>query len=156
MPRRYRPAKREIQPDIRYDSVLVEKFINRMMYGGKKSLARQIMYDAMDIIEARTKKPALEVFEEAIRNVKPSIEVKPRRVGGSTYQVPVEVPPYRQTSLAIRWLLASTRNRHERGMVDKLAAELMEAAQGAGAAVRKREETYRMAESNRAFAHLRW
>jgi len=156
MPRRYRPAKREIKPDIRYDSVLIEKFINRMMYGGKKSRARQIMYDAMDMVEARTKKPALEVFEEAIRNVKPSIEVKPRRVGGSTYQVPVEVPPYRQTSLAIRWLLASTRNRNERGMVNKLAAELMDAAQGAGAAVRKREETYRMAESNRAFAHLRW
>ena len=156
MPRRYRPAKRDIQPDIRYDSVLIEKFINRMMYGGKKSLARQIMYDAMDLIEARTKKPALEVFEEAIRNVKPSVEVKPRRVGGSTYQVPVEVPPYRQTSLAIRWLLGATRNRHERGMVNKLAAELVEAAQGAGAAVRKREEVYRMAESNRAFAHLRW
>ncbi len=156
MPRRYRPPKRDITPDIRYDSVLVEKFINRMMYGGKKSLARQIMYDAMDLIEARTKKPALEVFEEAMRNVKPSVEVKPRRVGGSTYQVPVEVPPYRQTSLGIRWLLASARNRHERGMVNKLAAELMDAAQGAGAAVRKREETYRMAESNRAFAHLRW
>jgi small subunit ribosomal protein S7 len=156
MPRRYRPPKREIKPDIRYDSVLVEKFINRMMYGGKKSLARQIMYDAFDLVEARTKKPALEVFEEAIRNVKPSVEVKPRRVGGSTYQVPVEVPPYRQTSLAIRWLLAATRNRNERGMVNKLAGELMEAAQGAGAAVRKREETYRMAESNRAFAHLRW
>jgi small subunit ribosomal protein S7 len=156
MPRRYRPPKREIEPDIQYGSVLVEKFINRMMYGGKKSTSRQIMYDAMDLIEARTKKPALEVFEEAVRNVKPSVEVKPRRVGGSTYQVPVEVPPYRQTSLAIRWMLAAARNRNERGMVNKLAGELMAAAEGSGAAVRKREETYRMAQANRAFAHLRW
>jgi small subunit ribosomal protein S7 len=156
MPRRYRPPKRKIEPDIQYGSVLVEKFINRMMYGGKKSTSRQIMYDAMDLIEARTKKPALEVFEEAVRNVKPSVEVKPRRVGGSTYQVPVEVPPYRQTSLAIRWMLAAARARNERGMVNKLAGELMAAAEGSGAAVRKREETYRMAQANRAFAHLRW
>ncbi|MGC9398990.1 MAG: 30S ribosomal protein S7 [Anaerolineae bacterium] len=156
MPRRYRPPKRDIPPDIRYNSVLVEKFINRMMYGGKKSLSRRIMYEAMDLVEARTKKPALEVFEEAIRNVKPSVEVKPRRVGGSTYQVPVEVPPYRQTSLAIRWMLAAARARNERGMVNKLTAEIMAAAEGVGAAVRKREETYRMAEANRAFAHLRW
>jgi small subunit ribosomal protein S7 len=156
MPRRYRPSKREVSPDIRYNSVLIEKFINRMMIGGKKSLARRIMYEALDLVEARTKKPGLEVFEEALRNVSPSIEVKPRRVGGSTYQVPVEVTPYRQTSLAIRWMLGAARARNERGMVNKLAAEVMDAAQGAGAAVRKREETHRMAEANRAFAHLRW
>ncbi|MFP4343536.1 MAG: 30S ribosomal protein S7 [Anaerolineales bacterium] len=156
MPRRYRPSKREIAPDVRYNSVLVQKFINRMMRGGKKSIARQTMYDAMELAEARMKKPALEIFESAIRNVSPPVEVKPRRVGGSTYQIPVEVTAYRQVSLAIRWLLEAARKRHGRGMVEKLAAELMDAAQGAGSAVKRREDTLKMAEANRAFAHLRW
>jgi small subunit ribosomal protein S7 len=156
MPRRNRPPKREITPDPRYDSVLVQKFINRMMYGGKKSTSRRIMYEAMDQVENRMNRPALEVFEDAMRNVMPPVEVKPRRVGGSTYQIPVEVPDYRQVSLAIRWLLAAARSRPGRGMASKLAAELMDASQGAGAAVRRREEVLRMAEANRAFAHLRW
>lgn len=156
MPRRYRPAKREIEPDIRYGSVLVEKFINRMMLGGKKNISRRIMYEALDMIEERTGKPALEVFEEALGNVMPSVEVQARRVGGSTYQVPTEVGDYRKRSLGIRWLLLAARKRGERGMSSKLAGELMDAANETGAAVKRREEVYRMAEANRAFAHLRW
>lgn len=156
MSRRSRAVRREVPPDIRYNSVLVQKFMNRMMRAGKKSVSQGLMYEAMEMIEARTKRPALEVFETAMRNVVPPIEVKPRRVGGSTYQVPVEVPQYRQVSLAIRWILAASKKRHGRGMAEKLAAELMDAAQGTGAAVKKREETLKMAEANRAFAHLRW
>ncbi|MDX9956021.1 MAG: 30S ribosomal protein S7 [Anaerolineae bacterium] len=156
MSRRSRAVRREVTPDIRYNSVLVQKFMNRMMRAGKKSISQQLMYEAMDEIEARMKRPALEVFETAMRNVAPPIEVKPRRVGGSTYQVPVEVPQYRQVSLAIRWLLAASQKRHGHGMAEKLAAELMDAAQGTGAAVKRREETLKMAEANRAFAHLRW
>lgn len=156
MPRRSIPPRREITPDIRYNSVLVQKFVNRMMGAGKKSIAQHIMYEAMGQMEARTKKPALEVFETAMRNVAPALEVKPRRVGGATYQIPVEVPEYRQVSLAIRWILAAAKKRPGRGMSDKLASELMEAAEGTGSAVKKREETHKMAEANRAFAHLRW
>lgn len=156
MSRRSRAIRREVAPDIRYDSVLVQKFMNRMMRAGKKSISQRLMYDAMETIEARTKRPALEVFETAMRNVVPPVEVKPRRVGGSTYQVPVEVPQYRQVSLAIRWILAASQKRNGRGMAEKLAAELMDAAQGTGAAVKRREETLKMAEANRAFAHLRW
>lgn len=156
MPRRNRPAKRNVAPDIRYSSVPVQKFINRMMHGGKKSTSRHIMYEALDTIEARMNKPAIEVFNEAMRNVKPQIEVRPRRVGGATYQIPVEVPERRQLALAIRWLLAATQGRGGRGMAAKLAAELMDAAANTGAAVRRREETLKMAEANRAFANLRW
>ncbi len=156
MARRSRPPKRQVAPDIRYNNVLVERFINRMMYQGKKSTAQRAMYDAMELVEARAQKPALEVFEQAVRNVAPPIEVKPRRVGGSTYQIPVEVPQYRQITLAIRWLLDAARKRPARGIVEKLAAELIDAAQGVGAAVKKREEALKMAEANRAFAHLRW
>ena len=156
MPRRNRPPRRKIAPDIRYSSVPVQKFINRMMHGGKKSTSRRIMYEAMDTIEARMNKPALEVFNEAMRNVMPSVEVRPRRVGGATYQIPVEVPEYRQLALGIRWLLAATKSRGGRGMSAKLAAELMDAANNTGSAVKKREDTLRMAEANRAFAHLRW
>ncbi len=156
MPRRSRPPKRLVAPDIRYNSVQAQKFINRMMRGGKKSVARRVFYDAMDIVEARMNKPALEVFNEALHNVMPPIEVKPRRVGGATYQIPVEVPQHRQLSLAIRWLLAAARKRGGKGMSDKLAAELMDAANNAGAAVKRREDTLKMAEANRAFAHLRW
>ncbi|MDF1515327.1 MAG: 30S ribosomal protein S7 [Anaerolineae bacterium] len=156
MPRRNRAPRRKIAPDIRYNSVPVQKFINRMMMGGKKSTSRRIMYEAMDTIEARMNKPALEVFNEAMRNVMPVVEVRPRRVGGATYQIPVEVPEYRQLALGIRWLLAATKSRGGRGMAEKLAAEFMDAANNTGAAVKRREETLRMAEANRAFAHLRW
>jgi small subunit ribosomal protein S7 len=134
----------------------VQKFINRMMIGGKKSTAERIMYQAMETAEARANRPAIEIFNEAMQNVMPPVEVKPRRVGGATYQIPVEVEHHRQLSLAIRWMLAASRNRPGRGMAEKLAAELLDAANGAGSAVRRREETLRMAEANRAFAHLRW
>jgi len=156
MPRRYRPAKREVTPDVRYQSELVTRFINRIMIGGKKNTARGIMYDAMDQIESRMNRPAMEVLNEALENVSPVLEVKARRVGGSTYQIPMEVPPYRRITLALRWLLAAARRRPERTMSEKLANELMDAAAGNGAAVRKKEDTHRMAEANRAFAHYRW
>ncbi|HEY74785.1 MAG TPA: 30S ribosomal protein S7 [Thermoflexia bacterium] len=156
MPRRYRPPRRKVEPDIRYNSELVARFINKVMKDGKKSLATRIVYNAMDLIEERTKRPALEVFEEAIRNVSPLLEVKPRRVGGATYQVPVEVPPHRQISLAMRWIIAAARQRPGRSMAEKLAAELIDAANKTGAAIKKREDTHRMAEANRAFAHYRW
>jgi small subunit ribosomal protein S7 len=128
MPRRYRPPKREVAPDVRYGNVRVEMFINRMMRGGKKSTARRIMYEAFDIMEARAKRDPVEIYEQALRNVTPAVEVKPRRVGGSTYQVPVEVPPYRAMSLAMRWLLENTRKRGGRSMAEKLAGELLDAA----------------------------
>jgi small subunit ribosomal protein S7 len=156
MPRRYRPPKRRTEPDVRYASVMVAKFINRVMKRGKKSVASRIVYDALDIVQERMKRHPLEVMEEAVRNVSPVLEVKPRRVGGSTYQIPVEVSPDRQLSLAMRWLLAAARNRPGKSMAEKLANELMDAARETGAAVKKREDTHRMAEANRAFAHYRW
>jgi small subunit ribosomal protein S7 len=156
MPRRNSPPKPEVPPDIRYNSVPLQRFINRMMHAGKKSVAQHVMYKALDRVEARTNKPAIEVFDTALRNVAPAIEIKPRRVGGATYQIPVEVPVHRQLSLAIRWILEAARKRSGHGMVEKLSAELMDAANNAGAAVKKREDTLRMAEANRAFAHLRW
>jgi len=156
MARRNRAPRRKVAPDSRYDSVPLQKFINRMMIGGKKSTAERIMYQAMETAEARANRPAIELFNEAMQNVMPPVEVKPRRVGGATYQIPVEVEHHRQLSLAIRWMLAAARSRPGRGMAEKLAAELLDAANGAGAAVRRREETLRMAEANRAFAHLRW
>jgi small subunit ribosomal protein S7 len=131
-------------------------FINRMMKGGKKSTAQRIIYDALDIVEERTKKAPIEVFDQAIQTVTPQIEVKPRRVGGATYQVPMEVPYHRRTSLAIRWLLMAARSRGGRSMAEKLAAEFMDAANGQGAAVKRKEDTHRMAEANRAFAHYRF
>jgi len=134
----------------------MQKFINRMMIGGKKSTAQKIMYDALDIAEARANKPGVEVFNDALQNVMPPVEVKPRRVGGATYQIPVEVAQYRQLSLGIRWILAAARSRGGRGMAAKLAAELVDASSGVGSAVKRREDTMRMAEANRAFAHLRW
>jgi small subunit ribosomal protein S7 len=142
-------------PDIKYNNVTVTMFINRMMYGGKKSVAQRIMYDAFDIIEERSKRNPVEIFELALRNVTPTVEVKPRRVGGSTYQVPVEVPVSRATSLAMRWILQFSRTRGGRGMANKLAAELMDAANGQGNSVKKKDDTHRMAEANRAFAHFR-
>ncbi len=156
MSRRSRPAKRVVSPDVRYGSVEVHKFINRMMHGGKKSVARGVFYGALDRVEARANKPGIEVFNAALQNVMPALEVRPRRVGGATYQIPVEVESHRQLALAIRWILEAARKRGGRGMAEKLSAELMDAASGVGAAVKKREETLKMAEANRAFAHLRW
>ncbi|MBC7224239.1 MAG: 30S ribosomal protein S7 [Anaerolineae bacterium] len=156
MPRRYRPERRQVPPDVKYNSVLVAKFINRLMQRGKKSVAERIMYDAMEIIRERTKRDPLEVFERAIANATPVLEVRPRRVGGATYQVPVEIRPERRTSLAMRWLVQSARARHGRSMAEKLAAELMDAAQGQGATIKRKEDTHKMAEANRAFAHYRW
>ncbi|MCB9435444.1 MAG: 30S ribosomal protein S7 [Anaerolineales bacterium] len=156
MPRRYQPPKRKVIPDMKYNSINVTMFINRMMKSGKKSVATSVMYDAFDLVEERTKRNPLEVFEQALRNATPAVEVKPRRVGGSTYQVPVEVELERGRSLAMRWLLASARTRAGRGMANKLAGEIMDAANNQGNAIKKREETHRMAEANRAFAHYRW
>ncbi len=154
--RRDKPPKRTVRPDTRYNSVDVSMFINRMMRDGKKSVATRIMYNAFEIIEERAKRDAMEVFLQAIRNVTPAVEVKPRRVGGSTYQVPVEVPADRARSLAMRWILAAARARNGRNMAEKLAAELMDAANNQGTAIKKKEDTHRMAESNRAFAHYKW
>ncbi len=156
MPRRYRPPRREVEPDPRYNSELLARFINRLMQRGKKSLARSVMYDALDIIEERTHGNPLEVFQEAIENVSPVLEVRPRRVGGATYQIPVEVRSERRTSLAIRWLIQTTQSRKGKPMAEKLADELMDAARNTGATVKKKEDTHKMAEANKAFAHYRW
>ena len=156
MPRRNRPPKRKVIPDARYNSVLLSQFVNKLMEKGKRSLATRIMYDTIEMAGEKLKKQPLEVLEEAVRNVSPVLEVKPRRVGGSTYQIPMEVPPRRQVSLAIRWLLAAARSRPGKTMAEKLSAELADAASGTGNAVKKREDTHRMAEANRAFAHYRW
>lgn len=156
MPRKYTPPKQEIRPDVRHDSLLVSHFINRIMMGGKKSIAQRIMYDALDIVGNRMGKPPLEVLEQAVDNIRPVLEVKPRRVGGSTYQIPVEVPPGRRNSLAMRWLLEAAHRRPGRSMAEKLAGELMDASRESGAAFKKKEDTHRMAEANRAFAHYRW
>ena len=154
--RRNTPSKRPVAPDVRYQSVLVGMFVNRLMRRGKKSTAYGIMYDAMDMIEERTNKNPLEIFELALNNVKPVIEVKPRRVGGATYQVPVEVAPERRNALAMRWLLAAARARNGHTMAERLAGELLDASNNQGSAIKKREDTHRMAEANRAFAHFRW
>ncbi len=156
MSRRYHAPKRPVEPDVRYNSELVAEFINRVMRDGKKSVATRVVYGAMGLVEERAKRPALEVFEEAIRSVAPVVEVKPRRVGGSTYQVPTEVGPQRQVSLAMRWILAAARKRAGHSMAEKLAGELLDAANKTGAAIKKREDTHKMAEANRAFAHYRW
>jgi len=156
MPRKGPPPKREILPDPKYRSVLVAKFINCMMKDGKKSVAESIFYKALNIIKEKTGKNSLEVFEKAVENVKPVLEVKSRRVGGATYQVPIEVRPERRISLAVKWIINSARARGERGMVLKLANELLEAYNNKGAAIKKKEDTHRMAEANRAFAHYRW
>jgi small subunit ribosomal protein S7 len=155
MPRRYRPQKRVIPPDVRYNSVQVQSFINRLMKRGKKSVATTIMYDTFDLIENQTKKDPLEVFQQAIKNVSPMMEVKPRRVGGATYQVPMEVDADRQFALATRWILASAKARSGRSFSEKLAGELMDAYNSTGASIRKRDETHKMAEANRAFSHYR-
>ncbi len=154
--RRTKPEKRKLEPDVRYNSTLVTNMINRLMKRGKKSTATAILYDAIEIASEKAKRPGLEIYEEAIRNVSPVLEVKPRRVGGATYQVPVEVGPDRRTALAMRWILASALARPGKSMAEKLAGELLDAANNTGAAIRKREETHKMAEANRAFAHYRW
>jgi small subunit ribosomal protein S7 len=156
MPRRYRPTKRKVKPDIKYSNEVVEMCINRVMQRGKKSTARSIVYDAFDLIEERTKRDPMQTFDQAIKNATPMIEVKPRRVGGATYQIPIEVPPDRRLSLALRWLLAAARSRSGKSMAEKLAAELMDAANNVGATIKKREDTHRMAEANKAYAHYRW
>ena len=155
MPRRYRPQKRVIEPDVRYNSVQVQSFINRVMKRGKKSTATRLMYDTFDVIEKQTKKDPLEVFQQALKNVSPAMEVKPRRVGGATYQVPMEVTPERQFALATRWILAAARSRSGRSFSEKLASELMDAYNNTGTSVKKRDETHKMAEANRAFSHYR-
>jgi len=155
MPRRYRPAKRVPAPDARYGDVQVESFINRVMVDGKKSTARNVLYTAFELIEERTQKNGLEVFQTAMKEISPVMEVRPRRVGGATYQVPMEVGPQRQFALATRWLIGAARSRSGKSFAEKLAAELLDAANQQGSAFRKREETHKMAEANRAFSHYR-
>jgi small subunit ribosomal protein S7 len=155
MPRRNRPTRRRVEPDQKFQNVHITMLINRMMRGGKKSTAQTIMYRALEIVEQRTKREPIEVLEQALRNAAPSVEVKPKRVGGSTYQVPMEVPHDRSVSLAMRWILEYARGRGGRNMEEKLAAELMDAANGQGNAIKRKDDTHRMAEANRAFAHFR-
>jgi small subunit ribosomal protein S7 len=156
MSRRHRAEKREIIPDPKFHDVIVTKFMNSVMYEGKKSVAETIVYGAFDIIESKSKQNPIEVFRSALENVAPAIEVRSRRVGGATYQVPVEVRLERRQALAIRWIITAARGRNDKTMVDRLSGELLDAANNRGNAVKKREDTHRMAEANRAFAHYRW
>jgi small subunit ribosomal protein S7 len=156
MPRRREVPKREILPDPRFHRVEIARFINKLMYDGKRSVAEKIMYGALDRIKDRTGEDPLKVFEKAMDNVRPSIEVKSRRVGGSTYQVPVEIRAERRRALAMRWLIGYARSRGEKTMAERLAAEFLDASGGRGASVKKKEDTHRMAEANKAFAHYRW
>lgn len=156
MPRRTKIEPRVPVPDSKYNSELVSRFINKLMERGKKGLAERTMYDALSIVEERSGRGALEVFEQAVNNATPFLEVKPRRVGGATYQVPVQIEGRRRQSLAIRWLLTSARNRSGRSMTEKLANEILDASNGQGATIKRREDTHRMAEANRAFAHYRY
>lgn len=156
MPRRREVPKRRINPDPKYNDRLVAKFMNCLMKRGKKSTAEGIFYGAMDLIEQRTKDDALKIFRKALDNVKPVLEVKARRVGGATYQVPVEIRPQRRTALGIRWLIDYSRSRGEKTMMERLAAEVNDAANNRGSAIKKREDTHKMAEANKAFAHYRW
>ena len=156
MPRRGNVPKREILPDPMYGSVLVTKLVNSIMLDGKKGVAQKVVYGAFDIIKEKTEKEPLEVFNQAMENIMPSLEVKARRVGGATYQVPMEVRPARRQTLGLRWLTAYSRARGERTMAERLAGEIMDAANNTGSAVKKREDTHKMAESNTAFAHFRW
>jgi small subunit ribosomal protein S7 len=156
MSRRHSAEKREILPDPKFGNIVVTKFMNSIMYEGKKSVAEAIVYGALDIIEGKTKANPIGVFQQALDNVMPSIEVRSRRVGGATYQVPVEVRNDRRQALGIRWLIASARERNEKTMMERLSAELLDASNNRGNAVKKREDTHRMAEANRAFSHYRW
>jgi small subunit ribosomal protein S7 len=154
--RRKTAVKRPVLADARYDSQTVSKFINVLRYQGKKSTAERMFYEAMDIVESKTSQPGVNVFKQALANLKPVVEVKSRRVGGATYQVPVEVRPERRTALAMRWLISYSRERGEKSMAEKLAAEVIAASKGEGNAVKKKEDTHRMADANKAFAHYRW
>ena len=156
MARRRRPEKREILPDPRFGDITLSKFMNSVMYDGKKSVAEGIVYTAMETVETRAKREPIGVFHDALNNIKPGIEVRSRRVGGATYQVPVEVRPERAQALAIRWLIAAARSRSENTMSARLSGELLDASNNRGNAVKKREDTHRMAEANRAFSHYRW
>ena len=156
MSRRHSAEKREVIPDAKFGDVILTKFMNSIMYDGKKSIAEAIVYDAFDIIEQKVRSEPLAVFKQALDNVAPAIEVRSRRVGGATYQVPVEVRAERRQALAIRWIINAARGRNDKTMVDRLSAELMDAANNRGNAVKKREDTHRMAEANRAFSHYRW
>jgi small subunit ribosomal protein S7 len=156
MPRRSQATKREISPDAKYQSVIVARFINRIMKYGKKSTAEKIVYDTLQVVEQQESKASVDVLEQAVKNATPLLEVKSRRIGGSTYQVPVEVRAERGLSLAMRWLISSAKDRTGKSMVEKLAAELSGASKGQGAAIKKREDIHRMAEANRAFAHFKW
>ena len=156
MPRRGRIAKRDVLPDPLYNSKLVTRLINNIMYDGKKGVAQKIVYGAFDIVHEKTGKEALEVFEEAMENIMPVLEDKARRVGGATYQVPMEVRPERRQTLGLRWITTYSRNRSEKTMKERLAGEILDAVNGNGGAVKKREDTHKMAEANKAFAHYRW
>ncbi len=156
MSRRRRAEKREINPDPKFGDIVVTKFMNSIMFDGKKSAAEQIVYGAFDVIENKIKENPIEVFHAALENVMPQVEVRSRRVGGATYQVPVEVRADRRQALAIRWLISAARNRNETTMVDRLSGEMLDAANNRGNAVKKREDTHRMADANRAFSHYRW
>jgi len=156
MPRRARVTKREMLSDAKYHSVTVSRLINKVMLGGKKSTAERVVYGALQLLEREESKPPVTVLEQALKNIIPVLEVKPRRVGGATYQVPIEVRPDRGLALAIRWLMKSSRTRNGRSLAERMAAELSDAAKGQGASVKKREDTHKMAEANRAFAHYRW
>ncbi len=156
MPRRAAAVRREVQPDAKYNNRLVTQLINKILLDGKKSVAEDIVYGAFDKIEKKTKTDPLSVFKKAMDNVRPTLEVKPKRVGGATYQVPMEVNSRRATTLAIRWIVMYSRKRKERTMIDRLAAEIMDAAEGMGASVKRREDLFKMAESNRAFSHYRF
>jgi small subunit ribosomal protein S7 len=156
MSRRHSAEKREINPDPKFGDLIVTKFMNAVMYDGKKSVAETIVYGALDQVQTKTKQEPVTVFHQALDNVAPHVEVRSRRVGGATYQVPVDVRPERRQALAIRWLITAARNRNESTMVDRLSGELMDAANNRGTAVKKREDTHKMAEANRAFAHYRW
>ena len=156
MSRRHRAEKREVLPDPKFGDRILSKFMNNLMYDGKKSVAESIVYGAMDRVEEKMRREPVEVFHEALDNIKPQVEVRSRRVGGATYQVPVEVRPERREALALRWLITASRGRNENTMEERLAAELMDAANNRGTAVKKREDTHKMAEANKAFSHYRW
>ncbi|MEM8854675.1 MAG: 30S ribosomal protein S7 [Pseudomonadota bacterium] len=156
MSRRHSAEKREVLPDPKYGDLILSKFMNAIMYHGKKSAAEKIVYGALDICQAKSRQDPVQMFHDALSNVSPQVEVRSRRVGGATYQVPVEVRPERRQALAIRWLISAARKRNEKTMVDRLSGELMDAANNRGTAVKKREDTHKMAEANRAFSHYRW
>ncbi len=156
MSRRHKAEKREINPDPKFGDLIVSKFMNAIMYDGKKSVAERIVYGAFDVVHEKSRQDAVAIFHTALENIQPHVEVRSRRVGGATYQVPVDVRPERRQALAIRWLITAARNRNETTMVDRLSGELMDAANNRGTAVKKREDTHRMAEANRAFSHYRW